>query len=397
MRLRERDRWDVVVVGAGMVGASAALALEREGLKVALVEDQPATAPSAGEPVDLRVVAIAPHAQALLAELGVWPAIAAMRASPYTRMEVTDALAQANLHFDASDYGWQALGHIVENRLVAGALWAALERSAVQRYQDRVAHHVSDAQGVRVQLAGGAALDARLLIAADGVHSKLRADSLIGVDGAPYGQSALVAHIELERPHAQTAWQRFLPSGPLAFLPLLDGRASIVWTLPGERAQALSQAEEADFIAQLVRASDGRYGRLQLASARALFPLRLQIAQRFAAERLILIGDAAHVVHPLAGQGVNLGFQDVLALRDLVRRARARQRSFCAASDLARWARARRSEATLAARSFDALNRLYAVHDGPLLPLRALGLNLVDRLSPLKRKLAEQAAGIRAG
>lgn len=397
MRMRERDRLDAVVVGAGMVGASAALALEREGLKVALVEDRPTDAPTAAAPVDIRVVAIAPHAQRLLAELGVWPAIEGVRASPYRRMQVVDALADAALSFDAADYGWAVLGHIVENRLVAGKLWEALRGSSVQLCGDRVRHYVHDANGVRVSLEGGSSLEARLLIAADGVHSKLRGDSLIGVDGAAYGQSGLVAHIELEQPHQQTAWQRFLPSGPLAFLPLLDGRASIVWTLPTERAQQLTTIDEADFIAQLERASAGRFGRLRLASERAAFPLRLQIAQRFAAERLILIGDAAHVVHPLAGQGVNLGFEDVSALRDTVRQSRSRQRSLFAASDLERWARTRRREATLAARGFDTLNKLYAVHDGPLLPLRALGLNLVDRLSPLKRKLAERAAGIRAG
>lgn len=397
MRTRERDRLDAIVVGAGMVGASAALALEREGLKVALVEDRPTPAPTATVAVDIRVVAIAPHAQGLLTELGVWPAISAVRASPYARMQVVDGLANAALCFDAADYGWRALGHIVENRLVAGTLWTALQASSVHLCSDRVRHYVQDSNGVRVSLESGSQLDARLLIAADGVHSKLRGDGLIGVDGAAYGQSGLVAHIELELPHEQTAWQRFLPTGPLAFLPLLDGRASIVWTLPTERAQQLTTANEADFIAQLERASTGRFGRLRLASERAAFPLRLQIAQRFSAERLILIGDAAHVVHPLAGQGVNLGFEDVSALRETVRQSRVRQRSLFATSDLERWARTRRSEATMAARGFDTLNKLYAVHDGPLLPLRALGLNLVDRLTPLKRKLAERAAGIRAG
>jgi 2-octaprenyl-3-methyl-6-methoxy-1,4-benzoquinol hydroxylase/2-octaprenylphenol hydroxylase len=399
MRHTDKDRLDAIIVGAGMVGACAALVLDRAGLKVALIEYQPASAPGPTEAVDIRVVAIAPHAQRLLQDLGAWAGIEGVRASPYRRMQVVDALGGAALQFDSADYGWAQLGHIVENRLVAGALWQTLkQRSGVRLISaDRMRRFDVDARGVRVHLESGGALDARWLIGADGMQSKVRSDALIGVDGAPYGQSGLVAHIDLELPHQETAWQRFLPSGPLAFLPLADGRASIVWTLPTERAQQLVAAPADDFEAQLQRASAGRFGRLHLASERAAFPLRLQIAQRFCADRIMLIGDAAHGVHPLAGQGVNLGFEDVAALQALVLHARERGRPMFADSDVQRWARERRSAATLAARGFDGLNRLYAIHDGPLLPLRALGLNLVDRLTPLKRKFAERAAGIRAG
>jgi len=167
--------------------------------------------------------------------------------------------------------------------------------------------------------------------------------------------------------------------------------------LPEERAQALLTASEADFESQLRRASADRFGRTRLSSSRALFPLRLQIAQRFAEGKVLLIGDAAHVVHPLAGQGVNIGFEDVTALIASVERARASHRPVLSTGDLARWARERRSEATLAARAFDALNRLYSVTDGPLIGARALGLNLVNRMPGIKRKFAERAAGIRAG
>jgi 2-octaprenyl-3-methyl-6-methoxy-1,4-benzoquinol hydroxylase/2-octaprenylphenol hydroxylase len=399
VRPAARETLDAIIVGAGMVGAAAALGLARAGLRVALIERHPQAPPQAADDVDLRVVAIAPHAQRLLDSLGVWADIAALRASPYERMQVVDAAGGSSLSFDAADYGWPCLGHIVENRLVAGVLWRAVEREPGVRLLpgDQLQSFEADAQGVRVRLESGGALAARLLIGADGVHSKVRNDLLIGVDGAAYGQSGLVAHIELERPPPRLAWQRFLPSGPLAFLPLADGRASIVWTLPSERADALVAEPAEAFEAHLQRASASAFGRVRLSSARAAFPLRLQIAQRFVDQGVILIGDAAHVVHPLAGQGVNLGFEDVAALLASVERAKSSQRQPFGDSDLQRWGRERRSEATLAARAFDGLNRLYAVAEGPLVAARALGLRLVDRATPIKRKLAERAAGIRAG
>lgn len=394
-----RDLHDVVVVGAGMVGAAAALACDRAGLKVALLDARADSAPTAADPVDLRVVAIAPHAERLLDRLGVWRDILAVRAGPYGRMHVEDALGGASLDFDAADYGWPRLGHIAENRLVAGVLNAAIAREGRIRVEIPAAFARAEpvAHGMRVHLADGRRIETRLLVGADGAASPVRVDAQIGVDGGEYGQSALVCHVEHDSAHAQTAWQRFLPSGPLAFLPLADGRSSIVWTLPSARAIELRDADPEVFEAQLARASDGRFGAVRLASPRATYPLRRQIAQRFAAPGLVLVGDAAHVVHPLAGQGVNLGFEDVAALLALVESARAAQRPLFATTDLARWARERRSEATLAARAFDGLNRLYAIADGPLVPLRQLGLGLVDRLVPVKRRLAERAAGIRAG
>ena len=394
-----KSQLDAVIVGAGMVGAATALGLARAGLKVALVEHNPFAPPQPADPVYLRVVAIAPHAQRLLSELGVWQQIAAVRASPYARMQVHDALGGSRIGFDAADYGWPCLGHIVENRLVAGVLWRAVEREPGVRLLlgDALRGFDLDTASVRLRLESGGTLQAKLLVGADGVHSRVREQLLIGVEGRAYGQSGLVAHIELEQPQRELAWQRFLPSGPLAFLPLADGRASIVWTLPSDRASALAAAPEAEFEAQLQRASASAFGRLRLSSERGAFPLRLQIAQRFAQQRAVLVGDAAHVVHPLAGQGVNLGFADVESLLASVAHARAAQRQPLGDSDLQRWARERRSEATLAAHAFDGLNRLYAVTDGPLVAARAFGLGLVDRLTPLKRKLAERAAGIAAG
>jgi 2-octaprenyl-3-methyl-6-methoxy-1,4-benzoquinol hydroxylase/2-octaprenylphenol hydroxylase len=399
MKTGGREALDALIIGAGMVGGAVALGLARAGLKVALVEQHPVSAPSSADPVDARLVAIAPHSQRLLHLLGVWSEIAGVRASPYAHMQVQDALGTSTLDFDAADYGWPCLGHIVENRLIAGTLWHALEREPGIRLLlgDTLDHFEMDESSVRARLASGGELRARLLIGADGVNSRVRDQLLIGTSGAPYGQSGLVAQIQTEQPTPQLAWQRFLPSGPLAFLPLSDGSYSMVWTLPAARAQELIEVSAEQFEGQLLRASNGRFGRLRLLTDRQAFPLRLQIAQLFVEQRAILLGDAAHVVHPLAGQGVNLGFADVSALLAAVEQAQERSRVPLGATDLARWGRQRRSEATLSARAFDGLNRLYGISDGPVVAARGLGLRLVDRLTPIKRKLAEQAAGIRAG
>jgi 2-octaprenyl-3-methyl-6-methoxy-1,4-benzoquinol hydroxylase/2-octaprenylphenol hydroxylase len=238
-----------------------------------------------------------------------------------------------------------------------------------------------------------ASLSARLLVAADGAGSPLRRLAGLDTHGHDYGQRGVVAHVATERPHQHTAWQRFLPGGPLALLPLADGRSSIVWSLPEAEAQRVLALDDAAFCAELGVASDFRLGRVLASTRRAAFPLRLQLADRYQAERLVLLGDAAHAVHPLAGQGVNLGLRDVAELRDTLVDARGAGRDIAAPHVLRRYARRRRSADTLDAWGFDALGRIYAWQAPPLVAARALGVRLVDRLAPLKRRLAAHAAG----
>ncbi|GLQ99817.1 UbiH/UbiF/VisC/COQ6 family ubiquinone biosynthesis hydroxylase [Dyella mobilis] len=385
---------DIAVVGGGMVGSAAALALSRAGFSTALLEAKPPSPWDAQDEVDLRVVGLAPSSIALLEELGVWTSIRQARACAYARMHVWDAESGAAIDFDAASEGRDLLGYIVENSLVQWRLWQSLDAAGVQRLCPAVVkgYEVRSDRTV-LELADGESLSVRLLIAADGAGSPLRERAGIATRGRDYGQRAIVAHVTTERAHAQTAWQRFLPTGPLALLPLADGRSSVVWSLPEAEARRIQSLDDGAFLNELGIASDFRLGRVTGSTARAAFPLRLQLAESYQADRFVLLGDAAHTVHPLAGQGVNLGLRDVVELRDTLVAARDAGRDVAGEQVLRRYARRRRSADTLDAYGFDALARIYAWQSAPLVAARGLGVRVLDRLAPLKRRIAGHAAG----
>ena len=390
-----RNTYDVAVVGAGMVGAALALALAREGFEVAVIEPRPPAAWRSEDEVDLRVVALAPSSVELFERVEVWKSIAAARAGAYRRMCVWDALAPGELGFDAADSGAATLGFIVENRLIQYVLWQALQA------QDNVSLHcparvistAADGQRRNLVLDDDTTLAARLVVAADGANSALRTMVGIGTRDRDYQQRAIVAHVSTERTHQRTAWQRFVPGGTIAFLPLSDGRSSIVWSVPNAEADRLLALEDAAFCAELGAAFDFRLGRIMATTPRAAFPLRLRLAERYLAPRLALIGDAAHVVHPLAGQGVNLGLRDATELTAVLIQARAAKRDFAAEYTLRQYARRRRSDNALSARAFDAIQRVFASELMPIAGLRGAGLGVVDKFTPLKHLLMSRAAG----
>jgi 2-octaprenyl-3-methyl-6-methoxy-1,4-benzoquinol hydroxylase len=392
-RVNRRDALDVVVAGAGVVGSSAALALARAGLRVAIVEAHEPAAWSAEAP-DLRVFALAADASLLLGRLGAWPAIAAARAHPYQRMRVWDAAGGSELCFDADALGQAQLGHIVENGLLVDRLWAAaLRESNIARHcPDSLQSFEQDGDGVDVGLASGNRLRARLLLGADGAHSKVRELAGIGWRGESYGQRAIVAYVRTEKPHEDTCWQRFLPTGPLAFLPCGDGRCSIVWSLPEAEAARLLALDDARFLAELTRAFDARLGKVIECSARRAFPLERRLADEMLAGRVALLGDAAHVVHPLAGQGVNLGLRDVAALAEALVAAQEAGRDL-AGTRLQRWARGRESDNAIAAQAFDAINRSFS-NDSPLPTLLRGHLLGIANLPPIARLLWRRATGL---
>jgi len=393
--MSRRETFDVAVVGAGVVGSAAALGLAREGLRVAIVEAHQPPGWRADEH-DLRVYAFAPDSQALLDSLGVWPAVASARAYPYRRMRIWDAGAAGEMKFDADALGRDCLGHIVEHGLLVDRLWDAVSRNQnIQRFcPDRLRELDQDDSGASLSLESGLRLRARLVLGADGAASRVRDLVGLSVSEHDYGQCGLVAYVSTARSHECTCWQRFLPTGPLAFLPCADGRCSIVWTLPTAEAQRLLAIDETSFCAELTRAFDARLGDVTMVSERRVFPLQRKLAREMLHGRVALIGDAAHAVHPLAGQGVNLGLRDVAALLTLVREARSAGRDFTSAQRLQRWARNRTSENAVAAYSFEAINRVFS--NDALLPALVRGplLGLAGKIPPLAQFFWRRAAGL---
>ncbi|MGV8961243.1 MAG: UbiH/UbiF family hydroxylase [Stenotrophomonas sp.] len=391
--MNRRMKLDAVIVGGGVVGAASALALADSGLQVALVEGREPAPWSSAQP-DLRVYAFAPDNAALLDALGIWPAVRDARACAYRRMRVWDAAGGDELAFDADRLGRRQLGWIVENALLVDRLWAALPAAGVQVHSPaRVQALEQDETGVRLRLDDGRRLEAAIAIAADGAESTLRALAGLTVDRHDYGQRGVVAYVDSERTNEATAWQRFLSTGPLAVLPIGERRNSIVWTLPDAEAERVLALDEAGFNRELTGAFAARLGAMQLVSKRVAFPLRRQLVERYVAGRVLVLGDAAHAVHPLAGQGVNLGLRDVAALRELVRDALKNRRAWDAPHRLQRWARQRRSENTLAAKGFTAINTLFSNDELHLTLARGPAMGMAGKLPPLVSALWKHASG----
>lgn len=393
--MNRRLQRDAVVVGGGVVGSACATALAQAGLSVALVEAAEPARWSRDVP-DLRVFAFAPDNAQLLQALGVWDDIASARAKPYRHMRVWDAAGGGELHFDADALARRELGWIVEHALLAERLWDAALRAGVELLQPASVSGLEQREnGVRITLDDGATLDARIAIAADGGNSTLRGLAGIRTRNHDYRQRGVVAYIETEQPHQSTAWQRFLPGGPLAFLPVdADRRSSIVWSLPDAEAERVLALDDEAFDIELTNAFAARLGKTRVVSKRAAFPLRRQLAKTQLEGRVLLLGDAAHVVHPLAGQGVNLGLRDVAALCDSVIEAKRLGRNFDTPHRLQRWARARRSDNVASTLAFEAINRAYS--NDALLPtfLRGRALGIANSIAPLRDALWRHAAGV---
>ncbi len=389
--------YDLIIAGGGMVGAALAGALGASDLRIALLEGAALehTRPDA-EP-DLRVSAINRASQRLFAALGAWEAMCAWRVSPFRDMRVWDATGFGQIHFDSASIGEPLLGWIIENRVVQTALleqtarWPAVELlcpAALERAEP-LPH-----QGWRVHLQDGRCFTTRLLVGADGAMSRVRQQAGIDTSGWGYGQKALVANVRTAQPHQETAWQRFMPSGPLAFLPLHDGRCSIVWSTTPAEADALLAMPEADFAQALATAFDHRLGAITGIGPRAAFPLRLQHAQAYVQPGLALIGDAAHVVHPLAGQGVNLGLLDAASLAEVILDALAAGQDFASLATLRRYERWRKGNNLLMLGMMDGFKRLFGNSLPPLRLLRNLGLRLTDAAGPVKQALIRRAMGL---
>lgn len=384
--------FDVVVVGGGMVGAALAAGLNQTGFSVAIVEAKRPPTFDATADMDLRLSAISPGSQKLLARIGAWPLISQQRISAYQRMQVWEQSSSDALVFDALESGLTELGHIIENNLIVDALWQQLDE-VEQLCPARIAQLETGEDSASVTLDDGRVVTARLIVAADGGNSATREMAGIGNFGWSYQQRGIVTNVQTSLPHENTAWQRFLPSGPVALLPLNDGRCSIVWSARSPLDEELLALSDAAFAQRLAEVLQGRLGDITLTSPRAGFPLRMQQAEAYCAPRLALVGDAAHVIHPLAGQGVNLGFGDAACLLDVLQQTRKAGRDIGEHRRLRRYERARKSEDHLMAAAMDGLNRLYS-SDHALLKLgRLQGVKAVNGLQPLKAAFMRHALG----
>jgi 2-octaprenylphenol hydroxylase len=396
-----RRDFDVVVIGGAMAGAGCAALLAATpataGLRIALVEPRPATPPAADAPLDLRVSALSRASQQLLERVGAWPAVAA-RAAAYQRMVIWEERQEPSgpdaLVFDAAELGEPDLGHIGENRTIQAALTARAEALGVVLLRADFATLEATRDAVRLGLGDGREFRAGLVIGADGAESAVRRQAGIDTRGWDYGQRAVVAHLASERPHAGTARQRFLDTGPLALLPLADGRSSLVWSTLPEVAEVLAQCPEEEFADRVTAASAGVLGRLEPTTPRASFPLRLLHARRYVAERVALVGDAAHTVHPLAGQGINLAFLDAAALVDVLGEALAAGDDPGELRVLRRYERWRKAEALPAIALLDGIKRLFFGGNPIQSRMRQGALGLAQSSGTFKRALMRRALGV---
>lgn len=397
------QQFDVIVVGAGMVGATLARALGDLPLRIALVDSIPLSGKpgtvSTDSGYDARVSAISAASQNILENLGVWQRIPQEGRSPYRYMRVWDAEGTGEIGFDADALGELRLGHIVENHLIQGALLQSLSETAVTLFgEQRVEGLVQEVDGWRLLLERGQSLRASLIVAADGAKSKLRELAGFEMREWDYLHNAIVTTVQTERPHQATAWQRFMPSGPLALLPLNDRNqahyCSIVWSAVPEHAGRIMALDSEAFRKELEDAFESRLGRILATDIRHRIPLRQRHARRYAMPGLVLIGDAAHSIHPLAGQGVNIGLLDAAELFDVLREAQKRGEELGALAVLQRYERRRMGANLGMMAAMEGFERLFHADALPLRWMRNAGMRLLDGQALIKGGIMRRAMGL---
>lgn len=409
------EQYDVLIMGGGMVGATLACALKDSGLRIAVLEHQPPQAFSAGQPHDLRVSALSLASKNILQNLGVWSDIEQMRLCPLKRMRVWEQAGVGDTLFDAGDLSAceqtddaSALAYIVENRLVQLALWKQIERS-----QPHIQHDASNTAcvhilapsavqridyrgtaGTHITLVDGRRLHGQLLVAADGGQSQAREAAGIGVHRWQYPQQALVAYVETAYPQQDITWQRFVAAGPQAFLPLTGQYASLVWYEHPDEVKRLLALSDEDFHTQLKRRFPEEVGDIRRIIRRASFPLNRQHALDYCKEGVVLVGDAAHMIHPLAGQGVNIGLLDAAVLAEVILDALQHGKRFSSAVLLGEYEQRRRAHNLAMMTVMDMFYRSFSSEQLPVKALRNIGLGLTQHLAPVKHQVMGFAMGL---
>jgi len=388
---------DIVISGGGIVGSTLACILARQGLRVALVEASEARSMNDKQEDDLRVLAITPASAQIFKAVGAWRPIEEGDIGYFRRIEVWDANGDGSVCFDSADLCEPTLGYIAANQLIQSALESVIAkhpgitsyRPTAPRKFNLVDDHIA------VELEDGISLTARLVVGADGSRSTVR--DLAGIENSlhDYHQKALVCVVTTERSHGNVARQRFLATGPLAFLPLADPhQCAIVWSTKPEEATALLGLNEDTFRTALKSAFGGHLGDITWSSSRAAFPLQRAHAKRYCQQRVVLVGDAAHCVHPLAGQGANLGLLDAATLAEVLDDASAASCDIGGLSTLRRYERWRKGENLAMMMFLDGLNHLFANQFGPVQWARNLGLDVVNAIEPMKHWFMRRAMGL---
>ncbi|MEI2603507.1 3-demethoxyubiquinol 3-hydroxylase [Erwinia aphidicola] len=388
-----KQKVDVAIVGGGMVGAALASGLAQHGFQVAVLEQETPAEFVAGSDPDVRISAIGAASAALLKQLDVWPAVLAMRTVPYRKLETWEWQTAA-VHFDAESLGLPELGFMVENSVLQQALWQRLQQQPVQLLcPARLRDLQSENGGWQLTLDNGEQLHARLVVGADGANSQVRQLAGIGIHGWNYSQSCMLISVRCEHDAGDTTWQQFTPDGPRAFLPLFDRWASLVWYDSPARIRQLQAMSMPQLQKEIQAHFPPRVGRVTPVAAGS-FPLVRRHATRYVLPGLALVGDAAHTINPLAGQGVNLGYRDVDALIEVLSESRLRAEDWASAAVLQRYQRKRLKDNLLMQSGMDLFYFAFSNQSAPLKVLRNLGLIVAQHSGVLKRQALRYALGL---
>ena len=408
------QQFDMVIIGGGMVGTSVACALANTSLKIALIETQlpvaPFTEPQNVNDVDMRVSALNRSSETFLKNIGAWQDMPEHRRSPYDKMRIWDGIGTGHIQFDALELAEDYLGHIVENRVTAQALMHKLQQASnVQLFAPQTVQKIegldSEASGrentqYEIHLASGQVINTPMIVAADGARSFVRAWAEFEMREWDYQHHGLVCTVQTEKEHENCCWQRFTQTGVLAFLPISNSSTpktnlcSIVWSCPQEQAEVLLALDEAEFNVALSKEFEGKLGNIIASGPRAAIPLRQRHAKKYVKGGMVLVGDAAHTIHPLAGQGVNLGLMDAYVLADEIKQGLARNLPAHDAQLLARFERRRMPENLTMMAAMESFKRLFEVQNPVLRWARNWGMSKVNKLGFVKNHLAMQAMGI---
>jgi 2-octaprenylphenol hydroxylase len=387
------QHYDVIIAGGGITGLTLACALKDSGLHIGVIDQQ--EPPAFEQDYALRVSAINRASIKVFNDAGAFKRMQQCRVSPFREMRVWDATGVGQIHFDSAELGLDVLGYIIENNVIQLALLEVVKQADSIDWLCPAKIDALDiaAEVKRIRLVDGNELTAQLIVGADGTHSVVRKAMAIELVRKSYQQQAIVCTVATEYEHQQTAWQCFLPTGPLAFLPLVDGNCSIVWSLDQAQVEQMMALDDDAFANRLEESFEYRLGAVTTVSSRAVFPLGHGHVDHYVQQGLALIGDAAHNIHPLAGQGANLGIMDAACLAQVITDAVRAGRQWSAIHTLRKYERTRKGDNRLMEATMTGFKQLFG-NDNPLLAeIRNIGLNLVDHAGPIKQLLIKQALG----